>query len=178
MCSVQWNHIPWSWSLEVWYTALVLVNHKSSEILFLQNQPLCTWKWTHLLKVVDVDSWACSGISHLLIRTQNEASRPGVEFVVKQKEWSCYFSKLDAQSNFHLKIQKGVQHIMAGADVPSGILLPLLMTYSRVLWGISPEHGTICESGLKLSVGVSVFLFLSRAVDALTTEMENYKWTF
>lgn len=53
--------------------------------------------------------------------------------MVKQKEWSCYFSKLDAQKNFHLKTQKGVQHVMAGADVASGILLPLWMTDSRVL---------------------------------------------
>lgn len=64
---------------------------------------------------------------------QKSKSRPEVEFLVKQKKWSRYFSKLDAQDNIHLKIQKGVQHIMAGADVPSGILLPLGMTDSRVL---------------------------------------------
>lgn len=74
---------------------------------------------------------------------QKSKWRPEVGFLVKLKEWSCYFSKLDAQDNFHLKIQKGVQHIMAGADVPSGILLPLWMTDSRVLWDISPEHSKV-----------------------------------
>lgn len=37
-------------------------------------------------KVVAVDSLACFVISHLLIRNQNEASIPGVEFVMKEKE--------------------------------------------------------------------------------------------
>lgn len=86
--------------------------------------------------------------------------------------------KLDAQDHFHLKIQKGVQHLMAVQMLRVGSSPSLdARLQSAVRHLPRTQQGTICESGLKHCVGVSVFLFLSRAVDSLTTEMESYKWT-
>jgi len=56
------------------------------------------------------------------------------------------------------------------------IMHALLMTYSSALRHLTrARQETTCESVLKDHVGVYVFLFLSRAVDSLATEIENCK---
>lgn len=95
---------PYSTAVEGVIQGTRFASHESSESRFLQHQPLCIWKWTHMPEVMAVDCPVCFVISCLLIRNPKEASRPGAEFVGKEKEWYRYFSRLGAETRFHLKI--------------------------------------------------------------------------
>lgn len=161
--------------------ALILVNYKSSESLFWQNQPLCLWKWTQMPKAVAVDSFTCFAISHLLIRNQNKASSIGAESVAKDRVVVLLFQTwYTGQVSLKLPLLEIPERSTTRAKLCRCSEYALWMTYSMSLWDILLEHGkpTTCESGLEHCVGVQAVLFLSRAVDSRATEMEDCKQTF